>query len=78
MSEALIRFLLDKMAAAAWLAARVGHGRVEDILRMQELYRSLYRTAAGRMHPDRGEASRDDWDRLQAAKKLLDQHHGVR
>lgn len=38
-------------------------------------WRDAYRTAAAKFHPDAG-GRPEDWAKLQAAKTLLDEHHG--
>jgi len=40
-----------------------------------EAYRYSYRAAAARLHPDAGGGSSEDWEKLQAAKVLLDELH---
>jgi hypothetical protein len=62
-------------AAAAWLAARHGVDP-RQILSDPEYFREAYRAQARRVHPDASEAARNEWDRLQDAKILLDAHHG--
>ena len=47
-----------------------------SILRDPEEWRKAYRTAAGKLHPDRG-GDQNQWHLLQAAKTLLDAHHGI-
>lgn len=66
--------------AAAWLAERLAWNPVERamILTHPAFYREGYRVMARTCHPDTGgPAAREEWDRLQAARKLLDAHHGL-
>lgn len=62
--------------AAAVLIANEGGGvPYSSIIGSVETYRASYRRAAARLHPDAGEHDADKWERLQAAKTLLDDHH---
>lgn len=61
-------------AAAAWIAARHGVG-ADKILKDPESWREAYRAQARNVHPDASPAAHEEWDRLQAAKRLLDAHH---
>ena len=40
-------------------------------------YRAAYRTAAARLHPDSPTGSDELFKKLQAAKEMLDRHHGL-
>jgi hypothetical protein len=52
-----------------------GHGSPRTIIDSVDSYRSAYRAAAAKLHPDAG-GDADLWARLQGAKSLLDEHHG--
>ena len=64
--------------AAAFIAraAGVSHTLGEDIMFEPESLAQYYRTAAKRIHPDRG-GKHDAFVRLQQAKAILDEFHAV-
>lgn len=64
--------------AARFVTAGMVNHVASDVVSSSELYREAYRSAALRLHPDAGAANGDGWSKLQAAKSLLDAHHGVR
>jgi hypothetical protein len=47
----------------------------QSIIQRDAAYRVAYRTAAAKLHPDAG-GDPAEWAKLQAAKSLLDEHHG--
>lgn len=49
----------------------------DPILRSPDSWRGAYRTAAAKLHPDAGGAP-DEWQKLLAAKSLLDEHHDLK
>jgi hypothetical protein len=63
-------------------AARFVVGIVPDgpkrpaIESVADCWRTAYREAASKLHPDAG-GNPGDWAKLQAAKSLLDAHHGI-
>ena len=61
--------------AARVVAASVSGCVPFDVLTSPDNYRRAYRERAARLHPDAGGAL-DEWMKLQAAKSLLDAHHG--
>jgi hypothetical protein len=56
-----------------------GFSRVtaQQIICDADIYRSAYRTATKLLHPDVPGSNRGTWDKLQTAKAMLDQHHGL-
>lgn len=64
--------------AARFLAGLIGHDYPADVLiKSVDNYRTAYRAAAPKFHPDGTTPDEETWARLQAAKNLLDTHHGV-
>jgi hypothetical protein len=64
--------------AASFLIEHSGaHLLVDTLLDIPEQNASLYRIAARKLHPDTG-GSNGDFQRLQEAKRILDEHAGVR
>lgn len=61
---------------AAEVIRTMGGGTAAEILRDRQQYRASYIRAARAAHPDTG-GTTADFQRLQAAKRLLDSHHGV-
>jgi len=61
---------------AAELVSAMGGGSAVDILDSYPHFRAAYLRAARAAHPDAG-GSTDDFQRLQVARRLLDQHHRV-
>lgn len=51
--------------------------RAEMILSSGDIFRTAYRDAALRMHPDRNNGSDAAFKRLQAAREILERHHGI-
>jgi curved DNA-binding protein CbpA len=50
-----------------------------DLLSGPENVKRAYRDKAKSLHPDtNGEIARPEWNTLQAAKAMLDRHHGVK
>jgi hypothetical protein len=66
-------------AAARFIAKAIGHEHPEVIVASPDNYRSDYRTAAKKLHPDNngGGPPTQDWHTLMAAKSVLDAHHQV-
>lgn len=54
-----------------------GLATLSPILDSPDSYRSAYREAARRLHPDNASGNQHLWNLLTEAKTLLDQHHGV-
>lgn len=65
-------------AAATWCAAEAGMPHsISVLITHPDMWRNVYRTIAGKHHPDRNEGQAGPgWSRLQAAAALLDKHHG--
>lgn len=66
-------------AAAEWLAEQLQWNDSEraKILYDADFYRQGYRVLAATTHPDRNPAQQEIWHRLQAARALLDEKHGL-
>jgi len=62
-------------AAVKLQAAAPGYGSPKSIIESPTVYRAAYRAAAAKLHPDAG-GKKEEWEMLQAAKSLLDMHHG--
>ncbi|HEV7298710.1 MAG TPA: hypothetical protein VGN72_05035 [Tepidisphaeraceae bacterium] len=64
--------------AARWLADSFGKGGPpwSQVLTSADSYRMVYRDVAFKSHPDRS-GDPEQWAKLQGAKSLLDQHHGI-
>lgn len=50
---------------------------ISQIIADAKIYRATYRDAARRLHPDSPGSNPGNWDKLQVAKAMLDQHHGL-
>lgn len=61
--------------AAEFLAKHSGY-LASEMLRRPDLLSGAYRTAAAKLHPDRG-GKADDFATLSVAKGILQQHHGA-
>lgn len=48
-----------------------------EIIKDHNAYRQVYRNCARKLHPDSPGSNAGLWDKLQAAKAMLDQHHGL-
>lgn len=61
--------------AAQWLYSE-SHGVIAAalIVGVADAYKTAYRSAAAKLHPDRG-GDPAKWNQLQEAKRVLDQHH---
>jgi hypothetical protein len=65
--------------AARFIANEIGGGAtaMANIIGSVDTYRTCYRSAAAKLHPDRtGGQTTPAWLKLQAAKDALDRHHG--
>jgi hypothetical protein len=74
---------VDQVRVAALRVARIAASPavtddvvVDKILSDPDAYRAVYRQAARNAHPDHG-GDRDRWARLEAARSILDAHHGA-
>lgn len=63
--------------AAARFVARFCDVSAQELLDHPGRAADAYRAAAKRLHPDAG-GSTEDFQRLQEAKRILDEHHGTR
>lgn len=66
--------------AAAFISTLIGAGDrgAENIRLSPDTFRSCYREAAGRLHPDKnGGIEKPDWHTLQKANEALKLHHGI-
>lgn len=66
----------DARAAAMWMTS-VGGIATNNILGSAEEFRATYRDIAAKLHPDRNNGDDTGFKRLQAAKEILDRHHGI-
>ena len=61
--------------AAVFVANEGGGAPYQRVLNSADTYRAAYRRAAAKHHQDAG-GDAEQWAKLQAAKSLLDEHHG--
>jgi hypothetical protein len=64
-------------AAARFIGNEGGPVPFESIIRSVDTYRASYKRAAAQLHPDKG-GDPVQWEKLQAAKTLLDEYHKPR
>lgn len=63
--------------AATFVAQHAGDGtHFEHVLQVREIFQKAYRQAAGKLHPDANGGQDAAFKRLQAAKSVLERHHG--
>lgn len=63
--------------AAAFVGTVGGPVPYRDVINNPDTYRAAYRRAAAKVHPDAC-GTRGEWDKLAAAKTLLDDHHKLK
>lgn len=62
--------------AARFACSVIGVGDAGPTIASSDTWLTVYRSAAAKLHPD-VHGDPEKWARLQAAKSLLDQHHGI-
>jgi hypothetical protein len=62
--------------AAAFIARNSVSYTREEVLSAADLFRDAYRQAAAKLHPDRNGGDDAAFKRLQAAREILEAHHG--
>lgn len=66
----------EKIETVEDAARFVANGNADTVIKSADAWRQAYRERAAKAHPDAGGLP-DDWERLQAAKTLLDAHHKI-
>lgn len=67
---------LSTSAAADIIGAHSSHGPL-NILQDAEIAKQGVRSAIHRTHPDRNDGARGEYDRVDAARRVLSSHHGI-
>jgi hypothetical protein len=64
--------------AARVIAAMIGEpGGWELLVNTQEIFKTTYRSAAAKVHPDNNAGDAAAWHQLQVAAEILKKHHGL-